>query len=1316
MHGIKEKLKSDRPKKEKKIRKIILTTTVLFLMPIYAGEFQIRTETESYLVIDFQSHDRVVPIYENGVLTTILLGNSSIEKIGNLYIPFFKLRLALPQPLKPRADIISIEYQSLDTISLPPSFSKTLDTLKTLYFTDPGYMANLPVCLLKIPGVRIKDGKLEAIRTARIKIIYRIAQESRANQSVRARTSEQEENFYRKVILNNKYINQWVHKKAYPLKKASSYPSGKWIKIPVTNDGIYYITYSDLERKGIIEGPVEINRIFLFSNSTGGAELPSQPLQEIPENLKENAILITGEDELYGSGDSIIFYGKGTYKILVEENKSLEYQKNCYSDTNFYWLCISNASGTPKRLQIVPYSESADTTISTGYFLIHHENDFFNFIKSGKRWYGEKFSGTGSSHYFRFDLPGADPAFTGWVRIRTIGGTYSKGGARHVFKLFVNDFPSPIATWTSTNYFSSYTNTRLDNQLLNDGANLFQITYTSNLSQAEAYLDYIELFYKSSVKIEKGENKFWIFKCGKKVKISSETDISNPLIFDVTDWSNVKLLLPRIENGKLTFTFNSDTTRHFYILSRNDFKSPDTLLFIEDNRWDKLRKPNISGAEYIIITRKEFLEAAETIAEVHSKFVDEKDRLKTMIVFQDDILHEFNADILDPHAIRYFLQYAFQYWSPSPRFVLLLGDGTYDYRAIESSEGNLILTYQVEPYKIYSSADNSYATDARFTYVNGNDYYMDLAIGRITARTPEEALNAAEKIKKYLTSPEYGLWRNRITLVADDVARPHNFEPYHIEDTEENVAVKIPLSMDIKKIYLEEFPAVYDESTYGVKKPDATAAILDQLEKGTSIINYMGHGSPTVWAQEYVLEMARDINRINTGMKLPFWLSATCSWGHFDDISNPCMAEQLVLLKENGAIATLSATRGVYGSANAAFVNQFYSKLFNKYTANRLRIGEILLTLIDGYNSNDEKYVLFGDPALYLALPYEKAEFDRPQNDTLKVLSRAKFTGRIPAGNNVELKGTGYVINYDSDRHVTRTVYDMQNQPHTLSYTLPGEKLFQGKINFQSTFKTSFFIPKDISWSVNPGKVTFFGWDSINHLEIAGYYDSLIYYGIENVMDTVGPKIEIQFEGLNFVNGDEVPTDKDLIIKVSDEHGINISGQLGHTITLTFDNDGSKSFNVTELFIYDSDSDTSGTVVTPLPRGLKTGYHTLTVKAWDNANNPSRETISFYLTPSEKMKILRAYNVPNPFKDKTNFTFYLTKDCQILIKIYTIRGLRIKTIDEGIIYSAGYNIVEWDGKDDFGNDIARGIYVYKIIATDLNGNETSVIGKMIKGF
>ncbi|SVD58386.1 uncharacterized protein METZ01_LOCUS411240, partial [marine metagenome] len=277
-------------------------------------------------------------------------------------------------------------------------------------------------------------------------------------------------------------------------------------------------------------------------------------------------------------------------------------------------------------------------------------------------------------------------------------------------------------------------------------------------------------------------------------------------------------------------------------------------------------------------------------------------RTNMVYVSLNQIYLEFSGGNNDPVAIRHFLQWTQENWAQKPTTVLFLGDADFDYRNITGLSNIQVPTIEV-------GTNYSYATDDRLVAFNG--IIPEMATGRFPARSPEEVTAFVEKIISFETNTPPGIWKQRITLVADDPARPER-ESYELlvgkshTNNSERLAKSIPDFIEINKLYMVDYPEVNDGSTFGVTKPLATQALFDQIYSGTAFINFIGHGNATQWAQEKLLiinENRNDILSIKANMKLPIWVAGTCNWGHFDAIGKESFAEELLRTEMDGASA-----------------------------------------------------------------------------------------------------------------------------------------------------------------------------------------------------------------------------------------------------------------------------------------------------------------------------------------------------------------------------------------------------------------------------
>ncbi|MCF7886368.1 MAG: type IX secretion system sortase PorU [Candidatus Marinimicrobia bacterium] len=1241
-----------------------------------------------------------------------LSGDNSEYFTPELYLPVYNELIALPDTIKPTIDILDIKYEEQQLPGqIPAKVRSQLENIKQVSFSKPGYARLTPAATMKIIPLNFNQGSgnIKIIRSMTIKINLR------SNRQLSSSDRNQRD-VLKTGFLNKKYIDQYYQPIQHKLTKETIYPSGKWLRIGITHNGIYKVGFGTFQDKLDLENSISSDRLVLYSNKNSGRKLSSDLPADISDNIIENNIkILDGNDGKFNNGDTILFYGQSTSGFDLNSSVDFTYNKNPYSEINYYWLLIADEEiESPARMAALEGDQySPDYTQTTTEIAYRYENDLHNYLQSGDEWFGKKFENKGDSKRISgafdninlSDNEALDSNRKPRAKIRVAGG---KDGSKHRFNIYLNN--NYIASDRVSNYSRltfNFNNDDIGNLIEADKRYLFRIEY--NTSNSEAYFDYLELLYHNNL-VYDGEP--FILSGDKftgniKYQISNKSS-SDLIVYNISDLKDVSTQSYTSEGNHSVFTAQNDSLnrQQYYICTSLDYKEPETIDYVEDCSWNSLRNGNIS-ADYIIITNNKFQEAAQQIASVHEDKVPSEDRLETIITTQKQILREFNGDVKDPNAIRHFVKYAFQNWSTIPGYILLLGDGTYDHRGIEVefTGNNIIMTYQDigVPGEYYY-----FPNDAFYTYVSGDDRFMDLAIGRLPVRTEQQALNTAHKIEKYLVEPQYGEWRNQITLVADDSNRPYDNETEHIRHSENRLAPNIPLNFNISKLYALEFPAEENASSYGVGRPAATSAIIEQLNKGTSIITYLGHGSPDHWAQEGLLE-TNDLGKINTGAKLPIWLVGTCSWSYYDFVDKMCMPEKLIIAKNSGAIATFGGPRPSYATSNSSLLRKILQEWFHSDQINRARIGDIIRIIKHGNSHNDEQYTLFGDPALFPAFPYYKSNFDKLKDDTLESLERVKVSGDIHQ-DLTNFSGHGILKVFDSEEKVKRQ--DIEGGD-SLTYILPGNKIFHGQLKIENgKFATNFIVPKDVSYGDRPGYFNIYAWNAENGKEVSGYYKDIYYSGSKEVNDTTGPKIDIGFTDIEFKNDDIVTPENDLFIRLADKNGINIANQLGHELILKFDEENQK-YNVTEHF--KSTSDTTGEILYSIPEELESGRHKVTIQAWDNANNLNISTAEFNFSPSSTLQLERVVNYPNPFSTSTDFTFHLTRDARIQIKIYTIRGLLIREINPGTTFPAGFNTIYWDGKDDFGDKISRGIYLYKISAeAQITEENESYIGKMVK--
>ena len=286
------------------------------------------------------------------------------------------------------------------------------------------------------------------------------------------------------------------------------------------------------------------------------------------------------------------------------------------------------------------------------------------------------------------------------------------------------------------------------------------------------------------------------------------------------------------------------------------------------------------------------------------------------------------------------------------------------------------------------------------------------------------------------------------------------------------------------------------------------------------------------------------------------------------------------------------------------------------------------------------------------------------------------------------------------------------------NFQIQNSILYKGKATVTNgTFSFTFIVPKDINYQYGYGKISYYAFDG--NEDAAGYFSEAIVGGTNNkaCLDEIGPDISVYLNNKNFVSGgitDETPS---LYAEIFDSNGINTTGNgIGHDISAVIDENTNKAIVLNSYYESDADTYQSGKITYPFST-LSEGNHTLTLKAWDVYNNSSSSTIDFVVVKNEKLAIEHVLNYPNPFTTRTQFFFEHNQTCESLevqIQVFTVSGKLVKTLNK-IVTTHGYRVdpIEWDGKDDFGDNIGRRTYVYRVKVIDDEGNKVEKFEKLV---
>lgn len=1109
---------------------------------------------------------------------------------------------------------------------------------------------------------------------------------------------------------------------------------GNWFKFKLDESGVYQLSYEDLVELNILREPVPNQNLGFYSNSS--RMLDFKVGNKRPADLTEVPSKITGSSgNMFGPGSKIFFYAEANgHEHYDETDKYFKREINLYSDTNYVFFTSSNQI----RKNISTNSVLNPSVTIYDYTKVnHHEKEFVNFIKSGREWVGENFTQNPITFKQRYKAPiskngnlkikykvcaRSNTSISNKVSLILNNDTISSGLINKVSPVHYTDY----VKFLNKDYSITNHNNRGDSEL---NINF----YYHQTENSKAWIDYFILNTTERIVTEKEETIINLSESNNLVNsINILSSLGSPIVWDITQLD--KTFETKTYKTDSGFTFNSklDTIRRFVLFEEKNCNSPEFV--------SKVRNQNLRGLKptnYLIITENDFFVQADRLIDLHSR----RDNISGQKVSVNDIYNEFSCGRPEATAIRDFIKTIYdkgENTDDSLCYVLLLGDGSYDPKNRISNNINFIPTFQsLNSNKLTSS----YVTDDFYglmdnhegTYSNGD--LLDLGIGRIPVKNKTEAKNTIDKIfeyydeysfqenstgyeRKLLTSK--GNWRNNIVFVADDGDNNEHMRQAN------SLAQKIDSSVSFlnqKKIFVDAFPQ--NKSSIGEISPEANKKLLDELEKGALIINYTGHGGEEGWTSERIY-LIKDILSMKNRNKLPLFMTATCEFSRFDCPGGVSAGEHLILKPRGGAIALFTTVRLVFSIPNFKLNESFYSVLESSINDNKTTIGDLFKTtkVFNNGGVNDRNFTLLGDPALRLSIPTNKVILDSitylgSRIDTIKSLSSPILHGRVQNSNNTPLDFNGWIdiLLFDKEQDIETLANDEDAKP--FSFRTQEELLFIGKAKVSNgRFKSEIFIPKDTRKNFDFSRLSFYAVD-FEKGDAAGYNKNFIIGGTaKNKMeDNIGPSISLFLDDTSFVFGSNVTPSPIFIASLIDSSGINIiPNDIGKDLILTIDDRSDLNYVLNNYYTPSLNSYKKGEVIFPIDE-LNEGRHSLIFKAFDNQNNSSKAYTEFIIEKNPKLALKHLLNYPNPFTTKTGFYFehnQTSENLEILIHIYTITGKIIKTL-EGIYSATSHRIgpIQWDGLDEFGDKIGKGVYVYQITVKNNKGETDKGIQKLV---
>ena len=1152
---------------------------------------------------------------------------------------------------------------------------------------------------------------------------------------VTRKRSREEISLLKGIAVNSETAFNWVNPNLAGKKEQSSFNSvmstGDWYRIEIKDNGsgnssgIYKMSKSFLENAGINLSGVNPKNIKMYGN--GGGLLPEDVNDPRPQDLNEIAVYIEGEDDgHFDQNDYILFYGKSVNNWKPDNGPGgYKHYINYYTNSNYYWIRL-NTSGLGKRMTVEQSLNSQNVTVPASFLeKLFFEPERNNLILEGNLWLSERLSSGQSIDW--------NNTLTGLVNNSEI--IYKIKPACHVYSgtynyMLIKEDNSVVSPVHFTMYYSTpnYGNwiwtgetsfTINQSQKTNGEQSSFKGTYYCSNADAEGYLDWMEIHYKRRFGSVKDDFlHFYAPDISGIVEYNISPFSNNQIkIFEATQHDEVIIIHP-LQTGTNSVKFQRMQNlilNEYFVIGQNGYKTPTSISQKIPNQ--NLHGAFTSGGDFIIITHKDLLHAANSLKEKReSPGPGNPNYLKTYVFTTEQIYNEFSGGLTDAVAIRDFLKYCFDTWQVKPVYVCMFGDGHLDYRNILTSKPSLVPPYEnTDP---FINEVNNYTSDDFFADVIPEDSGKpDFAIGRIPVNTMEEANNYLAKINCYEDPAENGNWKNKAIYVADDAITTGGQESSeHTRQSEDLAENHTPRSFEKIKLYLVLYPTVI--TSQGRRKPGVNSDIIKYWNQSAIAVNYTGHGSPDVWAHEYVFEKDVAVSQLNNTCRYPFLTVASCDFSKFDNPLSVSGGELTVTVPQKGAIGSLAATRPTYGSGNTLLNNAFWNNLYfprdTLLLQKRFGWAAYIAKNQIAYNLNARKFVLLADPTIRTQMPRYISRIDTIEglnNDTMRALSKIIIRGSILKPDSSvwgDYNGRTAVKIYD----VTKRIQMYDEYGTYFSFNLPGGIIYSGSARItDGKWRLEFIVPKDISYLNKNGKILNYFYN--NHADGSGFDTNFFVGGINQhaAVDTTGPDITLFLNNRSFRSGDIVNPDFKLIADFFDLSGINTTGTIGHKIEAVIDNNEDNKYDLTNF--YNSDTTYRTGSLEYDFSSIAQGKHSLKLKAWDTYNNSTEEEIEFTVSDYTALRLMNVYNYPNPFKDRTAFTFQHNYSGTIntSIKIYTVSGRLIKEINRQNIPDK-FVVIDWNGTDQDGERLANGVYLYKLIVTADDGNSQTTLGKL----
>jgi hypothetical protein len=1107
--------------------------------------------------------------------------------------------------------------------------------------------------------------------------------------------------------------------------------SGDWYRFYVVKSGVYKLSRSFLSSLGINVDIVDPRKIKIYGN--GGRMVPLKNSTYYSADLSENAIQVVGEnDGDFNNTDYILFYAEGVDQWNTESQTT----NNLYDSKSYYYVNVQGNDGKRMSEMQQPTAVS-DVQITAFDNSQYYEVDKVNIVRLGRRWFGEQFDFTDQQN-FQFKIPNIVASST--VNL-------------YIYAAAISTVATSMEVKANDTAVGNISFTRVDGSIKADWSILnttipgseeinISLKYINNgVPDSKGFLDYILLKSKRNLI---GYSKQFAFQYDLansstqigEFQISNATSIKQ--VWNISDIYNVTKITNENQN---VFSFKTilGSVEKYIAVDESDYFTP-----LSESR-PKVTNQNLKGTiflnaqgqfqdiDYLIISPTFLRVQAEKLANFHRT----NSQLNVKVVLLETIYQEFSSGKQDIGAIRNLIKYVyFNASAPDKRvkYVNLFGDASFDFKNRISISANIVPIYHA--LNSFTVDPSSYASDDYFCLMDDNEGdlgasnepkigLVDIAVGRMIASTTTQADELVNKVIDYYDIKSYGNWRNNIVVVADDADKDSDCSlQTRINSMAETIVAEKPF-LNYEKIILDSY--VQETSAGGSRYPKARKDLFDLFEKGALIFNYLGHGGEDGLSQERTWEKS-DGQNLSNRYRYPLFITITCEFSRFDNPFRPTAGEYTYWNPKGGAISMITTIREIFQSTGESF-NDILARYLFSYDSNEyVSIAESLRLAKNNFAPRTDVVFYLGDPALKLAITQPRVNLtkvnDVPINgpiDNFKSLSYVKLTGDVTDENNNPLIAyNGELSIQIFDKKISRTTLNNDNNCPAINFNVLGETIFRGNATITNgKFEFGFVVPRDITIPIDYGRISFYAKRGQTLFDKSGVNTTIKIGGVnENaIADNLPPKVKLFMNDQTFISGGITNESPLFLAFLEDENGINTASGIGHDIVAILDGDENNPYKLNDYYETELDNYKLGKLKFPF-RNLSIGLHTITFKAWDVYNNLVTSEIQFLVVSDASITISNVLNYPNPFVNYTQFWFTHNKPfepLEVQVQVMTITGKLVWTKNQTITNAETLSReITWDGKDDFGDKIGKGVYIYKLtVKSVLSNSKTEKYEKLV---